>query len=351
MRIIPLTDEQSWLGERLKGLTTSDIPPLLGIYPSKAAAQHRNPYEIWRQKTGKAEPPEMDEMRLRLDLGHAVEPRVAQEVENREGVKLVDTGDYTLFVRGLLRATPDRLIVPDLDFANPWVVKDLTVSEDMASKDEKLLAAAASATGVLEIKSSGVIYSAKKWAEGGHLDYALIQAITAAMVLDVEGGLIAAIFGLGLDYSSELFTRHEKIEGLIRERAEEFWECVLADSPPGAKYLDDSEAVGRSLAAIWSQDSGSSMILVPENYGEADDDPQQDYARYKEIEEELKALNAERREIKNRVQLAMTDHTWASVPGTGKRWQWATETRSGYTVEPSESRVLRVVNEDKENDS
>ena len=332
MKVAYHPDESSWLAARRKKLTSSDVPGLLGVYPSKAAAENKNPFALWQQKTGKAEPPEAGAMRLRFDLGHLVEPRVAREVEQREGVTLLDLGDYTTVEEGIFSSTPDRLIVP-AGSGGSWVQP--STSEGHATFLARAESAIAAATGVCEIKSDGVLFDAETWSGGEKFDYALIQAHIPAMILAKPGGLIATVFGLGLDFDVWPFAVSEKLVSLIRERAEEFWECVLTDTPPGASFLDDSEAIGKSLAALYPKDSGETVEL--------DEQAALQLEHYQELGKQIKALEATRQLIKNQVELRMESATWAKIPGSDKKWQWRTEPRKGYTVAPSEPRTLRVV--------
>lgn len=333
MKITVHHDEASWLAGRRKKLNASEVPALLGCYPSKQSEDFKNPYHLWRVKTGQVEDQELEHLRLRFDLGHLVEDRVAREVEKRESVTLLDLGDYTTISEGILSATTDRLIVP-AGLGGDWTAP-VTTSEEAALSHAKMEAAIEAATGVCQIKSDGTIQEAGSWSEGGKFDYALVQIHVEMMVTGKQGGLLAALFGLGLGFEVWPVHRSPELVSLIEERAEEFWACVLSGTPPGDSFLSESEAIGRSLAAIYSKDSGEEVEL--------DESAQLQLEHYEHVKDEIKRLEAEKTAIENQVKLRMEDATWAKIPGAEKRWQWKVEPRKGYTVEPSEPRTLRVV--------
>lgn len=329
-------DEESWLAGRPGKLNASEVPALLGCYPSKASEAYKNPFALWRQKTGQAEPDDAEAMRLRFDLGHLVEDRVAQEVERREGCRLADLGDYTTVSEGILSATPDRMIVP-AEFRVPGMVPSALVSEGDVSRETKVAAILEAATGTCELKSDGTIQEAGAWAEGGKFDHALVQLHVGMIVTGKEGGLLAALFGLGLGFEVWPVVRSAELVSLIHERSEEFWEAVLTGTPPSATFLSESEAIGRSLAQIYAKDSGEEI--------EFDAAAREQFDHHQFLKREVKRLKGEIDLIENQVRLKMGEATWARIPGEKKRWQWKVEPREGYTktVPASNPRVLRVV--------
>lgn len=336
MKISPHRTEAEWLAARCRKLTSSDIPPLLGIYPSEESKKYKNPFETWMVKTGKKPDPEVEHMRLRFDLGHLVEDRVAREVEEKtEGVHLVDLGDYTIVSEGILAATPDRLIVP-AGLGGNWTAP-LTTSEEAALALTKMEAAIECSTGPCEIKSDGVIHDAAEWSGGEKFSYALVQAHVPTMIMGKQGGLIAVVLGLGLGFEVTPFVRSPKLCSLIEERAGEFWESVLSDVPPSAKFIDSGEAIAKSLATLFGGDSGETVEL--------DEAAALQMEHLEDVKEKINALEAEKSAIENAVRHRMGSATWATIPGAKKKWQWKTEPRKAYTKEvpASEPRVLRLV--------
>lgn len=322
-------DWESWLAARRQKLTSSDIPPLLGCYPSAASKERKNPYALWLQKTGQATDDD-PAMQLRFDLGRIVEPRIAEEVEKRTGVALEDLGDFTTVEErgGILMATPDRLIGPPASPELPWWSPDAELPSVFAK-------VVAGARGTAEFKTDAV-QQAKGWEESAKFDYALVQWHVSAMCCQKDEGLIATCFGMGLEFDVFPVVRSDDLCALIRERAEEFWDFVQRGEPPSSAYLDSSEAVGRALGEIYRQESGEEVELDPDEWLPLVEE------RFA-LKEAIKGHEERIREIDNLARATLGPATYGRIPGYGKRWQWAKEERKGYTVEASSRRALRLV--------
>jgi len=69
---IPLSDEASWLAERLKHVTASEVSVILGENPWKTID------ELWEEKTGLREPKDLSD-KEQIQLGKAYEPIIRDE--------------------------------------------------------------------------------------------------------------------------------------------------------------------------------------------------------------------------------------------------------------------------------
>jgi putative phage-type endonuclease len=76
-----------WLAERRLGVTSTDIPALLGISP------YRSEGDVARDKQGVEEEYDADTLR-RFRLGHALEDIVAAEEKIEHGIRLIHAGFY-----------------------------------------------------------------------------------------------------------------------------------------------------------------------------------------------------------------------------------------------------------------
>jgi predicted phage-related endonuclease len=317
--MIGYPDEASWLAARKKKITSSDVPGLLGCYPSEQARQHKNPYEIWLKKTSEEDEEPSRELRRRFEAGHLFERLMHQWTEEELDICLFDPGDYCVVERGVLAATPDRYIVRD---GGTVLWADGTLEGALA--------------GLAEFKSDA-IFNSRAWQESGKLDYAVVQLTTALYCADLTEGVIAVSFGMGLDFQTHAVTLAPDLVSLIVERAEEFMEYVLLGTPPPSKYLDDSAAIGASLRKIYAKETGATIALPPGEHEAL-------LVEYQEITAQAAALEKRKRAIQNEVMLAMGDAAEATIAGAPKKWRWQTQARKGYTVEPGETRVLRLVN-------
>lgn len=91
---------ERWLAERRKGIGSSDIGTLLGVN------DYQSQYELWLDKTGRAEGEEQNEAMRR---GNWLEPHVADYFAEHTGLTVRRCGLVKLRGNWTLRAIPDRL--------------------------------------------------------------------------------------------------------------------------------------------------------------------------------------------------------------------------------------------------
>lgn len=94
------TPREQWLAERRNGIGSSDIATLLGVN------DYQSQYELWLDKTGRAEGEAQNEAMRR---GHWLEPHVADYFAERTGLTVRRCGLVKRRGMWILRATPDRL--------------------------------------------------------------------------------------------------------------------------------------------------------------------------------------------------------------------------------------------------
>lgn len=177
---------------RLGGIGSSDISALLGLSP------WASPIDVWLAKTGRA--PEIDDSRIELRMGHALEPLLAELYTERTGIELQD---------------------PVETFVSPhasWMV---------ASPDRTSL----SPRKVVELK---LAYTSQGWGDEGTddaPDVYLCQVNYQCDVMDYPEADIAAIVGRAFRVYS--VRRDDELCGFMREAAERFWvDYVLPDVQP-----------------------------------------------------------------------------------------------------------------------
>lgn len=306
---------EDWHAHRREGVTSSDIPTLLGYGYAGS-----NIFNLYLKKLRPE--PEDPGMRWRFRAGHHFEQLVAERVEEETGWNLWDPGDYAVIEHdeGLLRATVDRLRL------RPGGVA-------AAKRDEWSYLQIA--TAALEFKT------ADRAARQGYQDskafaYALAQATTAMMCCNLQEGALCVSFGLMDDFLVIPVVRSAALEEIILERAREFWAYVEARTPPGPQYIDESKAIGDALAEIYAEETGEVVELEPE-WAET-------LERLAEIPKEVSKLTDEQQEKKNQLAHRLGTATIGVVPGCPKKAKYTLRRGGAESVDTRwEKRIITVV--------
>jgi predicted phage-related endonuclease len=124
--------------------------------------------------------------------------------------------------------------------------------------------------------------------------------------------------------------RDEKFIGDLITLLKWFWQRHVEPRVPPP--IDDTRATAAALARIYPRDTGT----IIEVGGEVDGW----LARRRELDERIGQLEAEKREIENRMKAEIQDASYAVTP-SGKAVSWKIQRRKSYTVKESEFRVLR----------
>ena len=112
-------------------------------------------------------------------------------------------------------------------------------------------------------------------------------------------------------------------------KLDEFWGYVeRREMPP----VDESEATAKALARIYPEDDGETVDL-PIEASKWDEELEEIKARQKKVKEERTALE-------NKIKAALGVATFGQLPDGG-RFSWKLQERSGYTVKPTQFRVLK----------
>jgi putative phage-type endonuclease len=189
-----LTVEQKEI--RKQGLGATDCAVVMGL------SQYKTPYELWLEKTGRAEIPAIlsDD---RLHLRHAHEETISREYARRKDVKLRRV-NQTIFHKRLpfMLCNLDRVIIGQRK--------------------------------IVECKSSSG-FMRNYWGETGSdeapIEY-LLQVQHQMACAEYDDADIAALIDID-DYRIFPTPRNEKVIQKIEDACEKFWvENVLADIPP-----------------------------------------------------------------------------------------------------------------------
>jgi putative phage-type endonuclease len=204
VRRIDVQTEAEWLSARRTGIGSSDAPRILGVTGS--------PVDVYLEKLGMAEGIDQTEPML---WGRLHEPTVAGEYQRRYPHRTVGDPAGGLFRsrdHDYLIATPDR-----------W----LTDPERGA--------------GILEIKTAG-FYRREDWLDGEPPVSVQVQCQHQMAVFEAQWCGVAVLLGGNRLECFDLERNDEFLTLDYLPRAEAFWQCVQAKTPP---TLD-----GASLEAV-----------------------------------------------------------------------------------------------------
>lgn len=295
-RTIKSRDE--WLAWRKPFVTASQVPALFGCHPYLSALK------LYLEKSGvEFEQEENTAMRR----GRILEPAVAAAVaDDRPHWSIRPAREFFCDPDLRLGATPDFFI-------------DNTIGQ-----------------GVLQAKTAAPSVFERDWANGSQVPFWIVlQATTEMMLTDSAFGAVAVlcVYPYDITCSVHEIKRHPSAEAKITAAVVKFWDDVQHGREPEPDY-------GRDAALI--------KILAPReaipektiNLAGNNELP----ALLKERESLRERMDIEKKqceEIETRIKFMMRD---AAVANGLPDWRitYRTTAFKGYTVEPRESRILRI---------
>lgn len=286
------TDDPDWLEKRKVGIGASEAGAMLGLSPFST------PFQLWAQKTGLAEPPDLSDNEP-VQWGKRLEQVIVQAFGERTGRAVMRAGEL---VRSL---------------EHPWALATL---DAWNSEDGRAFVP-------LEIKTTGGHHSAA-WVDGPP-DYYMAQIQQQLLVTGHVRGTYAVLLG-GQRLVWDDVDRDDRWQRKLIHHGADFWRRVIEkDAPPP----DSTKATANLLADLFPSDDGGVVELPGE---------------FRETVESIADLRAQKRlcedairEAENKVKLALGKNQRGIFPG-GLSVSWALQKRKGYSVAPGEHRVLRV---------
>lgn len=303
---------EPWLEHRRQGVTSSDIPALLGH-----GYAGRTIFHLYLDKIRQAE--EDPGMKWKFRCGHHMEPLIHERVEEETGWSLWDPGGYAVVEHpeGLLMATVDRLrIAPPGD-------QGLRGDQPISAHPDGVVTWRAALEFKWFDRSIAAGFQSSKF-----FAYSLSQVTVAMMCCDVQEGAVVASFGQMDDFAVIPVVRSAAMEEIIWERAREFWAYVEAREVPGPQYVDESKAVGDALSEIYAGETGEVRELGEEW--------RERILRLKELREEKKELEDEYQEIRNLAARELEGASFGIVPGCERKLKWSKRKGGGFYVDPWE---------------
>lgn len=271
---------------RRKGVGSSDIAPILGL------STYATPLDIWRDKILG---PDLEPDDNRRKWGRLLEPLVRQQAAEALGTTI---------------EVPAPLERDDWMRAN---LDGLTAAGD-----------------VVEIKTAGVDQAAE-WGEPGTDDVPESYLAQVAWQLAVAGRSLAHVAVLigGNDFRMYRIPRNLELERAILDRCHSFWfENVKRQVPPENVSLADARKRWRHEIA------GKVVKATPEILERLDAKVMLENGRSGLIKD-IERINFRLAEFMGDAEAIVRDDGSPLLT-------WKLQKRKGYTVEPSEARVMRT---------
>lgn len=304
-----------WLAARKGSLGGSDVPALFGY-------GFDSPLSLWVQKRMEAAgEPEPEELNVRFEVGHAVEPVLARVAERDLGkavIRLDPPVMYRMLDLPRFHVTPDALILAK----RPGKIHRRSLHKR--------------AEALASFKSWAV--AGTEWSEGEVHPYALIQLQAEMLATGILSGYVTVLFGLGKTATLPV-EYHASFGDEIRRRVSEFWEAVDRDVPPGPM---GTTADDEALKTLYPRSRPTRIYLGPE-WG----------AKLAEIQQTRAAILALETKEDSLVQAAKMEMGEAEegiIPGSGLAFRWKSQTRMTppQPAKTSESRPFRIVQAPRE---
>ena len=191
-QVIAFTTEEAWLAERVKDLTSSDIPVLFGVgYQSieDLIFQKSHPEKLFMIATNE-----------RMDWGRALESAIAQEFARRNEWNIIPKKEY--------------IRIPSLRLGSSF--------------DWQIIATeSGSSNTILEIKNVS-IDSYKTWIKGFQIDmspYIELQVQHQMLVSGIDKCIVGALIG-GCEGKLIQREANPKIQNAILAKAKQFWQAI-----------------------------------------------------------------------------------------------------------------------------
>jgi len=275
-------------GERSRGVGSSDIPVLAGLYRNYGSTT----LKLWQQKTGRIERWNGNE---RTAWGHKLEGMVLREFIARHYDE--DAADEFIVAKRRGRSTgPFKTETEARHPERPYCLAhaDLVVHFDRAQDSEEPYIVEAKTAGMMSGKRrEGVIFS------GYDPDDLTAQGIPDAVYLQVQWQMY--VYGVSTSYVAVLIDTADYREygpissdARVQEKclalAERFWRLVETDTTPAPETWDDVQALFPHQADTTAMVGGEDELRIREMIG-----------RDKDLSARIKALEEEREDIKNAV--------------------------------------------------
>jgi predicted phage-related endonuclease len=300
---IDITSQEQWQSLRKKDVTASVEPALHGLHPYISALR------LYIDKQGLVELPEKPDSGPKR-RGRILESAVAAAVaEQKPHWTISKANQYWRDPDLRLGCTPDFYI------------------DDHENKRRGILQAKTAAPSVFLSEWNG------KTALAGPPMWIMLQITCEMLLCNSDFGAIAVLVVDPHELPCHIFEvpRHKAAEQKIKLAVQQFWQDIRDSREPDRDYGLDRDLI----AALAPREQDKKSIDLS-----TDNEVIAGLNERAALKSSIKMASERCAEIEAMVMDKMRDAAFAIVPDF--RVTWKTEQRKGYTVQPSEPRVLRI---------
>lgn len=315
---IPIKNREQWLAERKGDVTASVAGAILGVH------EYVTPYGLHMEKAGLA--PEQEQVAPVIDADSITLPPLLRG---------------TLFERAAIDMV--RMLRPDWEVAPAndayFRMREARIG---ATPDAFARRPDIKGIGAVQIKTTDGLIFRQKWLdEDGNVQVPLwiaVQALCEAKLTGASWACVALMVG-GINTKLHLIDipLHEGVWSRLVDEVREFWRRVEESDPPDPDYGRD----GALIAGLYAQDDGTEVDLSGDNrIGEILDER----AELKAKEADGSSAAKKRKELDNEILAKLGTAARARL-ADGRTITAKTIKRSGYSVQPSSYRQIKVKGE------
>jgi predicted phage-related endonuclease len=199
--------------------------------------------------------------------------------------------------------------------------------------------------GIIQAKTCARSIFRRRWLEDpdspieyGDADcpiYYKLQTLTEMMLTECRWGVVAVVVQGEFDSCLRLFDiqRDPEIEALIKDNVATFWREYF---DPGIMPDFEPQRDEKLIKALFPKDIGTTIDLSRDNLATALVDD------LTELQRVRKKLDKDERAIKTELTGKLNQHSYGTL-ADGRVISWKLQHRSGYAVQPSDYRVLKIL--------
>lgn len=296
--VVDYADKASWLEARRQGIGASDAAVILGLSPWKT------PFQLYLEKLGVnlAETEQTEAMTWGLRLQPIIIDAYAEQTGRIAIAEKEFRIDHSPFHPWMFASLDGWVQLPRTEY----------VPEDV---------------GVLEVKTT-TQFRKHDWEDAPPLIYQVQLQHQLAVTGAAWGTLVCLIGGQRLVWADMQRNDEFITQLIVKEQA--FWSALVEKNPPAA---DASRVTTDALGLLYPKEQPGKTVCLLNDALEWDAIRQEAIQTIKDAEEK-------KRLAENSLKTALGDAETGML-STGVSYSWKTVEKSGYTVSPTTTRVLR----------